>query len=118
LRPHLLLPAILAVRSAAQLPQTQVPVAARQEQEKIACLTLDLLLSLGFDEEDCQNALRGMIRAIEGHGRAETQTVQDDCKVAPATQDTPIDGGYEDAEDLPTPTETFPVTLTIGMKMR
>ena len=44
---RLLLPAILAVRSASQLPQTQVPVAALQEQEKIACLTLDLLCSLG-----------------------------------------------------------------------
>ena len=40
------------VRSAVQLPQTQVPDAALQEQEKIASLTLDLLRSLGFDEEE------------------------------------------------------------------
>jgi hypothetical protein len=39
-------------------------------EEKIASLTLDLLRSLGFEEEDCLNALRGMIRAIDGHGRA------------------------------------------------
>ena len=85
---RLLLPAILAVSSASQLPQTQVPVAELQEQEKIASLTLDLLLSLGFDEEACLNALRGMIRAIDGHGRAESQTAQDNGKVAPATPGT------------------------------
>jgi hypothetical protein len=116
---RLLFPAILAVRSAAQLPQTQVPDAALQEQEKIASLTLDLLRSLGFDEEDCLNALRGMIRAIDGHGRAEAQTAQDDWK-APGT---PIDGGHDAAEDFTTPTQTFPVTLThlahlMGMKPR
>ena len=85
---RLLLPAILAVSSASQLPQTQVPVAELQEQEKIASLTLDLLFSLGFDEEACLNALRGMIRAIDGHGRAESQTAQDNGKVAPATPGT------------------------------
>ena len=78
----------------------------------MSSLNLDLLRSLGFDEEDCLNALRGMIRAIDGHGRAEAQTAQDDWKVAPATPGTPIDGGHEAAEDFPDPTETFPVTLT------
>jgi hypothetical protein len=42
-----------------------------QEQEKIVCLTLDLIHSLGFDEEDCLKVLRGFIRAIDGHGRSE-----------------------------------------------
>ena len=60
-----LLPAVLAVRSAAQLPQTQAKDAALQEQEKIVCLTLDLIHSLGFDEEDCLKVLRGFIRAID-----------------------------------------------------
>jgi hypothetical protein len=122
-----LLPAILAVSSASQLPQTQVPVAALQEQEKIASLTLDLLYSLGFDEEDCLKALRGMIRAIDGHGRAESQTAQDNGKAAPATPGTPTDGGHEEPAFtparndgghvgtppvIPTPTALFPGSPT------
>jgi hypothetical protein len=123
-----LLPAILEVSSASQLPQTQVPVAALQEQEKIASLTLDLLYSLGFDEEDCLNALRGMIRAIDGHGRAESQTAQDNGKAAPATPGTPTDGGHEEPAFtparndgghvgtppvIPTPTALFPGSPTV-----
>ena len=42
-----------------------------------------------------------MIRAIDGHGSAESQTAQDVSKVAPATPGTPTDGEHEDAEDFP-----------------
>jgi hypothetical protein len=61
-----LLPAILVVRSADQPTQTQVPDTALQEQEKIACQTLDLLLLLGFSKEDCLSWRgRGLV-PIEG----------------------------------------------------
>jgi hypothetical protein len=73
-----LLPAILAVRSADQPTLTQVPDGALQEQERIACQTLDMLLSLGFVEEDCAKCLRRLIRVINGHGCAEAQTARDD----------------------------------------
>ncbi len=104
---RLLLPAILAVSSASQLPQTQVPVAELQEQEKIASLTLDLLFSLGFDEEACLTALRGMIRDIDGHGRAESQTAQDNGKVAPATPGT-------EAKETESTEDTYERVLFIG----
>ena len=78
-----LLPAVLAVRSAAQLPQTPATDAAVQEQEKIVCLTLDLIHSLGFDEEDCLKVLRGFIRAIDGHGRSEYSARGQDVPSSP-----------------------------------
>ena len=84
-----LLPAILALRSTDPPTQTQVPDAALQEQERIACQTLDLLLSLGFGEEDCLKCLRRLIQVIDGHGCAEAQTARDDRRheheVAPPT---------------------------------
>jgi hypothetical protein len=64
-----------------------------QEQERIACQTLDMLLSLGFIEEDCVKCLRRLIRVIDGHGCAEAQTARDDRRheVPPPTPGPPTE---------------------------
>jgi hypothetical protein len=96
-----LLPAILAVRSADQPTLTPVPDGSLQEQERIACHTLDMLLSIGFVEEECAKCLRRLIRVIDGHGCAEAVTARDDRRheVPPPTPGPP--------KDLPSPNNLF-----------
>ena len=69
-----LLPAILAVRSADQPTQTQVPDAALKEQERIACQTLDLLLC-SFGSQPCtRRAVDGLLPRSSRRGALQETT--------------------------------------------